>query len=304
MQLLHHFVTATVKDKFLSGHDSKVVEVWTVHAPRLAFEHSYLLNAIISVAALHSAKLNPQNPAMAEVYRRYFNIAVREHRAIIASLGPANTDAVCLSASLISLLTFMLRQNIEFGNYSPPLHYFYLSAGHRLVFIESARWRTEIIDVIITATPNMSNFSDEVFKEKYGLPFSDFSSWRAIDEMVDPESQSAYEMALRFVGYVLTSIERGDDPSEIRRVLLSFGQFAPPVYVKRLEENSPRALVILAYFFALAKAVDDVWWMRGIVEREVFGIQSILPEQWQWAMARPLEKLALYAAAATPPMPN
>jgi hypothetical protein len=55
-------------------------------------------------------------------------------------------------------------------------------------------------------------------------------------------------------------------------------------------------MVILAYFFSLAKAVDNVWWMRGIAEREVFGIQSKLPEEWQWAMAWPLQKLAGFAA--------
>jgi hypothetical protein len=59
-------------------------------------------------------------------------------------------------------------------------------------------------------------------------------------------------------------------------------------------------LTILAYYFSLFKAVDGVWWMRGIAEREVLGIQNILPEQWQWAVAWSLQKLASFAASTLP----
>jgi hypothetical protein len=44
--------------------------------------------------------------------------------------------------------------------------------------------------------------------------------------------------------------------------------------------------------------------MRGIAEREVFGIQSILPEEWQWAMAWPMQKIAAFAALSMPSMPE
>ena len=36
-----------------------------------------------------------------------------------------------------------------------------------------------------------------------------------------------------------------------------------------------------------------------IPERKVFGIQSVLPERWQWAMAWPIQELASFAAAVT-----
>ena len=34
--------------------------------------------------------------------------------------------------------------------------------------------------------------------------------------------------------------------------------------------------------------MDNVWWLRGIPEREVRGIASVMPEEWKWTMAWPL----------------
>ena len=74
-----------------------------------------------------------------------------------------------------------------------------------------------------------------------------------------------------------------------------------PLHFKTfVRERRPRALVLLAYYFAVLKAVDNVWWIRGVPEREVFGLQAIIPERWQWAMVWPIQKIALYAASGLP----
>ena len=41
----------------------------------------------------------------------------------------------------------------------------------------------------------------------------------------------------------------------------------------------------------MIKSVDDHWAFHGIAEREVYGIQSLLPSEWQWAMEWPLALL-------------
>ena len=55
-----------------------------------------------------------------------------------------------------------------------------------------------------------------------------------------------------------------------------------------LNEYDPRAMVIAACFFALTKVTNEVWWLRGVAEREVNGIMSIVPSVWwpkmEWAM--------------------
>jgi len=46
-------------------------------------------------------------------------------------------------------------------------------------------------------------------------------------------------------------------------------------FVQLLEEQKPRALVILACFFALLKPLDTVWWLQGMARREVLGVVSL-----------------------------
>lgn len=46
-------------------------------------------------------------------------------------------------------------------------------------------------------------------------------------------------------------------------------------YIELLQEGRPRALAILACFFALLKSLDSVWWLHGMARREVLGVISL-----------------------------
>jgi hypothetical protein len=46
-------------------------------------------------------------------------------------------------------------------------------------------------------------------------------------------------------------------------------------FIELLEERRPRALTILACFFALLKSMDSVWWLQGMARREVLGVVSL-----------------------------
>ena len=77
----------------------------------------------------------------------------------------------------------------------------------------------------------------------------------------------------------------------VRRVI-GFPMLVHPRFVTLVEEEQPRALVILAHYFALVARLRGLWWMGDSGRREVLGIQSALPEEWQDAMQWPLESIA------------
>jgi hypothetical protein len=296
---MHQFTSFTTRKDWLSLHDQDVSDMWQEYAPTLAFEHHFLLNAIISVAALHLAKIQPERQDMADTHRTYFNAAISQHRRAVREISTYNAEAVLISTVLIALPAFILLQSTELISYSPPLQLFYILAGNVPIFQQGLPLVSQSSKVmcILTAKPNIADFISEASLNIYLEPFTQLTTWRATDETVDSKSQNAYEFALGFIGCVLSRIESGQtDASQIRRLIYAFPSVVGPVFVERLSEGIPRALVILAYFFCLAKAVDNVWWMRGIAEREVFGIQTKLPEEWQWAMAWPLQKLVGFAA--------
>ncbi|CAK7563467.1 MAG: hypothetical protein SEPTF4163_001336 [Sporothrix epigloea] len=46
-------------------------------------------------------------------------------------------------------------------------------------------------------------------------------------------------------------------------------------FVELLGQRTPRALAILACFFAMLKTLDSVWWLHGMARREVLGVVSM-----------------------------
>ncbi|KAF7885511.1 uncharacterized protein EAF02_004020 [Botrytis sinoallii] len=298
MRLLHHFCTETAQKGFLSIHDEGVRDLWTIGAPILAFDHPVLLNMMISIAALHLTKINPAAEDMADIHRIYFNTAIREHRQVIKNINKDNVEAVCLSTILNGLPAFILLQNNNIGHYTVPTQVFALLCGNVVLFSQTIPMLdpNSQLEALISAKPDMKTLMEDVRSKIYHQPFSELLNWRAPGEVIDEESQAAFTFALNYCGRILLGIEGGEDLYELRRVIYAFPTVAPKAFVQQLNENSNRALVVLAHFFALCKAADNVWWMRGIAEREVFGIQSVLPENWQWAMAWPVQKLAAYAA--------
>lgn len=219
-------------------------------------------------------------------------------------VSAANAEAVCISTILIALPAFMQLQISGLGVYFPPVQMFHLLGGNIPVYKETLPLlpKDSKVWALVSAKPDMIEFQVEVRKSIYKEPFEQLMQWRAKDEKTDHDSQEAYEWIFGFIGCILARIDDGEDPRILRRMLYTLPTFVSATYVTRLTEKNPRALVILAYWFSLLKSCDGVWWMRGIAEREVFGIQSILPEEWQWAMAWPLQKLTTFASNVTPPM--
>ncbi len=50
-------------------------------------------------------------------------------------------------------------------------------------------------------------------------------------------------------------------------------------------------MAILANYMAFVRYIDHYWWFRGRAEKEILGIQQILPQEWQWALRWPLAVL-------------
>lgn len=60
-----------------------------------------------------------------------------------------------------------------------------------------------------------------------------------------------------------------------RGAALSFPATVSRRFVELLEERRPRALAVLACFFALLKSLENVWWLQGMARREVLGVAAL-----------------------------
>ena len=175
---------------------------------------------------------------------------------------------------------------------------FDLLAGNVPLFASAAPFVSpnSRVMAIVDANPKFSELRRQADNEMFGRPFSALLNWRDENEFLNYESRVAYETVLRYVGFILSHIETGLNPIQLRQLWHAFPTFAPAPFVEGLRRRNPRALVILAYFFSLTTSMDNVWWMRGIAEKEVLGIQRILPENWHWALVFPLQRLPMYGS--------
>jgi hypothetical protein len=60
-----------------------------------------------------------------------------------------------------------------------------------------------------------------------------------------------------------------------RGAALAFPATVSSRFVELLNERQPRAMAILASYFALLRSLDGVWWLQGMASREVLGVVSL-----------------------------
>ena len=128
-----------------------------------------------------------------------------------------------------------------------------------------------------------------IFKPEFLNEFIPVLEYQATS--LTAEEYETYSLALRFVGHVQDAIRRKEPQIYIGRRIRSFPPLVPKVLIQYLQQKEPRALVIIAHLMSLAKIVEDSWWFRDEAERHVYGVQSLLPPEWQWAMEWPLRTL-------------
>jgi hypothetical protein len=315
LRLLHHFTTVVI-DSFSTD---QLRHVWYLDSVRLGFEHHFLLYAIFAMSALHlvcdardrhrmyvdhegvksvataieTIPASLVNIDHAKAHRIYLNLAVRKQREAISSLNSNNADAVFLASVLLSYQALKLLPDSPPTNvYLPPTQWLRMS---RAIFtvVQATRPLVQGGSVVeMVRTINMEpNFRDRaaIFNPQNVKPFQALLDWSSYPEPdLDLEGKHTYEQTLAYVGWVWQAILNKDTPKVLFRRFACLGVLVPTQFAAFLDQGRPRALAILAHHFAMMKAADEHWWLRGLADLQVNGIQSVMPAEWQWAMEWPL----------------
>ena len=292
--------------------------MWTLHCVRLAFKHEFLLHAIFAIAALHLVRRLPNSPRfnllhmeadefshltqaeesfagvdLTGIYRYYLDKAISQQREAVANISPDNTNALFLASILISYQGLKLVPSSgDPSSYDLPIQWLYMTRG--ITEISKIAPMTPgprpITDIMaeIGGEPDFRD-KDAIFASANREPFMALLSFEGSE--LNSDKRHTYEMALSYVGRLYKSVRSKDDARIIFRLVLCFAVIVPAQFLGFVEDRQPRALAILAHYFAMAKAVDDHWMFAGLADREVSGIRSLLPENWQWAMRWPTDML-------------
>lgn len=94
-------------------------------------------------------------------------------------------------------------------------------------------------------------------------------------------------MFLAYIGSIYKGLLENEPHRRSFRRLLCLSIFMPEEMIGFIEECRPRALAILALYFAMCYSQNDHWIFFGLADQEVQGIATIMPEKWSWAMQKP-----------------
>jgi hypothetical protein len=273
-----------------SAQLTPVREMWSISVPEMAFEYEPLLHTLLALGAAHRATLLPgEASSLRPVYHGYIDSALKGHRPITAQLDGNISESVCLNAILISLYTLFLRSEGTPKPYVPPILWLSMARGIRTViksvYHQLMATNSRLCPLLIaqpTVWQQESSGSDDIPAK----PFHYLLEFH--QEEMTVTVKNAYYGTVAYLERLYSAVQDRQPEFFIRKIFTGFPPVVPRLFLGFVNEKQPRALAILAHLFALAKGVENIWWLRGIPEQEVRGIDSIMPSDWKWAMAWPL----------------
>lgn len=301
LRLQHNFIVY-LTDPFPHLPSSRPVTAWSSQVPLLALEHDNVQYLMFLCSAALLLRNAPDNQVVA-AHRMYRMLSLREQQKAVAKLSIENCDAVCSSAMLLFLDAFTGLWTRVIEPYTPPIEWLKIGSGvgavlnaamvmlsERYTSLSStqspraAREQTPEVMLLRTVPPPL--IPEELFSKENLVPFQDLVD--SSPELVDAETREAYENALSYIGSVHYAVCNGEPIYCIARRLASFAIFVPRKFIDFVDEQRPRALVILAHYFAVMTKAQSVWWISNTPQREIQAIQRAVPAEWHDSMRWPM----------------
>ncbi|KAF7194511.1 Sterol uptake control protein 2 [Pseudocercospora fuligena] len=268
-QLLRHYEVITEHGLVMGPEPKKYHD----RVMRMAVDHSYLAHTLLSISALHLTRCKIDGYSQSKLLHLSSALEDFQH-AISQPISLDDSDALILTALMISIQYFASWDD------SPPEESWVFSTDpQRLSWFSVQQGQSAILAQV---RPNhcrsgfLSNFTVQA-KDLHGrnrrLPQELFD----ICEVTDPRGPrgvhpNPYHDIVHALA-LLMPLEPGINS------LMKYMHFCARVharFVGLVEKNEHRALLILAYWFALLCNVGDVWWCQQRAWRDCTAICMFL----------------------------
>lgn len=293
---MHHYSIFTT-DHFAKTFPEPVSLVLKINLPRLAFEHEFLMDAILLVAVVHMACTEsvPNGPLPVYFYRHQ---ALRSLRQAVAEIKPETSGPVLGASALLATASF---------------------AADRIAG-QSGLWMTNWLTLVL----GQRNFRGTQASEGYPHPFSPLARPRRTDDMPSPSNLYGAFADIPGPGVVPTDIQRALDRlsdadwvylDPLRSAAQDLGRLisaldgihedswlekqvkswawdmVPAEFLELVRRSHPQALVILVHYLAVFKLMPDVWTYQGVANHDIEEICQTMKPPWTEYITMP--KMAL-----------
>ena len=286
---------------FITSNEHILYSVFAVSASHLlvTLHHAYDVGIENSTAHLPSpAGFAPGMPSdiTAEELERarddYRLLAIQEQVRVIANITAENVNSVIFASIMLSTTELVYLSRRPLHPYEPPISW--LKMGHGIgVCYDTAEqqlnvpindWASGVRDVV-----NPSLDDPEV---AYRALTRTGEIGRALltpthylgEDLPEETAFAMYEQAVKYIGTLLMAIDEGVGDRVISVRVVSFPAWMEQEYFDFVEQKRPRALIILAHLFSVARRFPTVWWVKDTPEREISAIWGALPPEWRTMM--------------------
>ncbi|KAG5998295.1 hypothetical protein E4U54_002221 [Claviceps lovelessii] len=288
LRLLHQWTTSTCKT--LLTNSPAADDIWQLAVPAMAFrDKAYLADAMLCVAALHLRSQCPSDKGLVQASHAYTASTLATYVTTLnKGITSDNAEALFLTATLIAFQATASRIFIKddtetsgadgTNRYTLPMAWFHAFQGVKTVVSSSWQWirNSSIVQAVVDSQPSFQLDLN---------PLKPNSFFGHLLENLDDElaREPIDKVTATHQGYfhavsVLNWAHRSPDAT----AALAFPASVSRRFVEVVEEKRPRALAILACFFALFQRMDPVWWLEGVSRREVMGLVSLFETGSSW----------------------
>lgn len=266
--------------------DDATVHFWVTTSCRLALKSDALLYAMYMVVALQTEHRSGfMDLEASDTCRTYLNLALREHHKDVAEMNAQNIEYICLTSSMLRIHGFVRLQGRSLQPYTPPMDWLRITGSSTAVFRQA--WdliKNKPNSVAYEMIESTSDFRDDNESEELRRDLEHLMSREKPHELEEPwdsETEAAYAGALNSIGGIWKALDSQRPAGGVGRRVVVFPMLLNKRFADMVEEVRPRALVILAHYFALLAILSRVWWIGDSGPREVRAIAAILPDEWQ-----------------------
>ncbi|KAK7398043.1 hypothetical protein QQX98_012593 [Neonectria punicea] len=274
------FYTTTTSDSFSIGSHTPVDEILKVRMVQVAFEIPFLMDSLFALSSLHMQSLNQEyDQSRALAYRAR---SFEGYRRAVENAAPESYAALIANSLFLTALSSQAFRDEE----SKDLYiidWMVVWRGIGLVIelmgveklfdtgLYELFTRPSIdLEAATTAIPNHLLFMVSSIKPDE-LDFADVG---------------IYHEALKYLGSLYASLDDGLNPVMHLRIITWF-TFLPRRFIELARQRRPRALIVIAYYAAFLKMVNEVWWIQGVGQRSLRDICKHLGPAWEHLLLMP-----------------
>ncbi|KAI0550606.1 hypothetical protein F4679DRAFT_541992 [Xylaria curta] len=293
MRLMYHYATATAPSLIEAFQpEARVILALQTSLPNLAFEHDFVMDAVLFLAILHLGSEEGGLSLSMPPIVAYQGQAIRSLRNAVSEASLLTTRAITASSVLLALTSLATDRLLD----SPGLwvaRWLALSSGPRIFISGHASANGEVTSHQDSPAPAARGHSAEPQTPIANFP--DLLKALSVDTgLEDPVSEAALTQAAacvgKFAGLFTLPLSASQIGSKVRRWSSALESKR---YLDLLHAGNCRAMIILAYYLIFMPYLPCVWLFNDAASHDMKLIRSMLSPEWQQYLAVPCAALDL-----------